>query len=136
MKLTWASMSFMESLASASPSPNTRKSLSNLMWRNGSVIPAISYSGEYGLFARSLRVLTKPSVHFCNNCSQNVLLQITTKAFKNHGSNCRVLHIQMQLEVNFWYGDTIKLHVWTLLICLYSSPEYIIFVPKRLACKN
>ena len=62
---TWASISFIQSLASASPWPKTRNSLSNLMWRNVSLIPATSYSGEYGLFAISLRVLTKPSVHFC-----------------------------------------------------------------------
>jgi hypothetical protein len=66
-------MSFIKSLASASPLPNTRKNLSNLIWRKGSAMPAISYSGAYGLFTMSFRVLTKLSVHFYNNDMSNLL---------------------------------------------------------------
>lgn len=64
-QLTWARISFIQSLASASPWPKTHRSFSNLIWRKGSVIPAMSYSGEYGLFTASLRVLTRPSVDLC-----------------------------------------------------------------------
>ena len=73
-KLTCASISFIVSLASASPWPKMRKSLSNLIWRNGSVMPAMSYSGAYGLFTTSFRVLTNPSVHFYTQCFFNLVI--------------------------------------------------------------
>mgnify|MGYP007100401271 CR=1 FL=1 len=43
---TWARMSFMASLASTSPLPSNRRRRRILTWRNGSVMPLTSCSGE------------------------------------------------------------------------------------------
>jgi len=73
--LTCASISVIKSLASASPWPKTRKSLSNRMWRKGSVIPATSYSGWYALLVISLKVFISPSVHFCRDKTKTRVCQ-------------------------------------------------------------
>lgn len=65
-KLTWARTSFIYSLVSESPWPHILISLRTRICKKGSVIPAISYSGEYGLKETSFSIWTNPSEQFYN----------------------------------------------------------------------
>lgn len=65
-KLTCARISFIYSLVSESPWPHILISLRTRICKKGSVIPAMSYSCEYGLLETSFSIRTNPSVQFYN----------------------------------------------------------------------
>lgn len=118
-------MSFMESLASASPWPKTRKTLSNLIWRKGSEMPEMSYSGAYGLLATSFSTFTKPSVHVYNHrwtetkqkrkCKCLVELKWTFKSYLSHNSNMhlssKLMHRIYQLMFHIMEGKVRHINV-------------------------
>lgn len=61
-KRTCARMSFIVSLAAASPLPSSRNSRSTFVCKNGSVMPPTSCSGLKPVVARDLRCLTSSPV--------------------------------------------------------------------------
>jgi hypothetical protein len=75
---TWARISLIYSLQSASPWPSIRMSLSARICKNGSVMPPMSYSGAYELLDTSLSIRTSPSRQFCHKkaLSEHLLTQM------------------------------------------------------------
>lgn len=69
--LTWASISLITSLESASPLPSMRSNLKSRICRKGSVIPLTSYSGVYPLITKFFN--TRTNVVTCCTNAKNAI---------------------------------------------------------------
>lgn len=96
------------------------------MWRNGSVIPAISYSGAYGLLTKSFSVLTMASVDFCMEVKYNSSVRKKNQDHIAPSFQCNVKHCSItkkKLILKKWQNAKLVYLLYKLLLTIEKEND-------------